>query len=511
VGDTANWLAGPPHPSLSPRPAGGEGKSAEVLAPNEYRGLLRRDFVSFAQRCFRELNPRTRFAMGWHIEIIAAKLTGLHGGKIRRLIINLPPRYLKSLLASVAFPAWCLGHDPSAQILCVSYAQDLADKLSRDCRHIVASDWYRGVFATRLSPQRAAMPEFDTTAQGCRLATSVGGVLTGRGADIIIIDDPLKPEEALSQAQRQSANEWYDHTLYSRLNDKLEGAIVLIMHRLHEDDLTGHVLAQEAWDVVRFPAIAEDHEDQLLDTVLGPQHFARHRGEALHPEREPCAVLAHLRRTIGEYNFAGQYQQAPAPLGGGLVKAAWFRRYAPDELPAAFERVVQSWDTANKATELSDFSVCTSWGVAGKNLYLIDVLRRRMEYPELKRAVREQYERFDPAVVLIEDKASGTQLIQEMIAEGLHAVTRYRPQSDKIMRMHAQTAMIENGFVHLPERAPWLAPYLHELTAFPNGKHDDQVDSTAQMLDWFKGASREPGILGYYRMLAQMRDTEEPI
>jgi predicted phage terminase large subunit-like protein len=472
---------------------------------------LRRDLVSFTQLCFSELNPRTRFAMSWHIEIIAAKLTALRGGKIRRLVINLPPRHLKSLLASVAFPAWCLGHDPSAQILCVSYAQDLADKLSRDCRAILASDSYRQLFPTRLSPQRAAMPEFDTTAQGCRLATSVGGVLTGRGADLIIIDDPLKPEEALSQTQRQAANDWFDHTLYSRLNDKLTGAIVLIMHRLHEDDLVGHVLAQETWEVVRFPAIAEADEALLVDTALGPRHFARRRGEALHPEREPLAVLARIRRTIGEYNFAGQYQQAPAPLGGGLVKATWFRRYTPDELPAAFERVLQSWDTANKATELSDFSVCTSWGVAGKNLYLIDVLRRRMEYPELKRAVREQYERFAPSVVLIEDKASGTQLIQELLADGLHAVTRYRPQSDKIMRLHAQTAMIENGFVHVPEQAPWLAPYLAELTAFPNAKHDDQVDSTAQMLDWFKGAACEPGgFYRYYKALAQEPQTQRP-
>jgi hypothetical protein len=171
--------------------------------------------------------------------IIGAKLTALRDGKIRRLVVNLPPRHLKSLLASIAFPAWCLGHDPSAQILCVSYAQDLADKLSRDCRQILASGWYRQVFPTRLSPQRAAMPEFDTTAQGCRLATSVGGVLTGRGADIVIIDDPLKPEEALSQTQRQSANEWFDHTLYSRSNDKLAGAIVLIMHRLHESPPSG--------------------------------------------------------------------------------------------------------------------------------------------------------------------------------------------------------------------------------------------------------------------------------
>src|SRR5208337_2923071 len=157
----------------------------------------------------------------WHHEFIAAKLAAVRAGRVRRLIICVPPRHLKSHLASVAFPAWCLGHDPSLQILCVSYAQDLADKLSRDCRRIVASDWYRWLFPTRLSPQRQAVAEFETTAQGSRVATSVGGVLTGRGADIIIIDDPLKPEEALSQAQRRAANEWFDHTLYSRLNDKL--------------------------------------------------------------------------------------------------------------------------------------------------------------------------------------------------------------------------------------------------------------------------------------------------
>jgi predicted phage terminase large subunit-like protein len=196
----------------------------------------------------------------------------------------------------------------------------------------------------------------------------------------------------------------------------------------------------------------------------------------------------------------------PAPLGGGLVKAAWFRHYSADELPAKFERIVQSWDTASKATELSDFSVCTSWGIHGKNLYLLDVVRRRMEYPELKRAVREQYERLKPSVVLIEDKASGTQLIQELIADGLYAVTRYQPQSDKIMRMHAQTAMIENGFVHLPVSAPWLAQYLHELTTFPKSRHDDQVDSTAQMLDWFKrgaGPTSSAGIFELYRQLAE--------
>ena len=277
--------------------------AADKFTWSTYDTLLRLDFVSFAQRCFRELSPRTQFAMNWHIEIIAAKLMAVRKGHIRRLIINMPPRYLKSLLASVAFPAWCLGHDPAAQILCVSYAQELADKLSRDCRRILASDWYRRIFPTRLSQERQAMSEFDTTAQGCRGA----------------------------------ANEWFDHTLYSRLNDKIAGAIVLIVHRLHEDDFVGHVLAQEDREVVSFPAIAEDDETQLVDTVWGPKLLTR-RGEALHPARESLPMLEHLRQMIGEYNFAGQYQQAPTSLGGGLVKAAWFKHYAASALPQSFDR-----------------------------------------------------------------------------------------------------------------------------------------------------------------------------
>src|SRR6266404_3162285 len=202
------------------------------LSPREYDAILRSDHGYFAARCFQDLNPQTELAMNWHLEVIAAKLTAVREGKIRRLIINLPPRHLKSLMASIAFPAWCLGHDSSAQILSVSYAQDLADKLARDCRGIMISPWYRQIFPTRLAPQRQAVQEFITTRQGYRLATSTGGVLTGRGADLILIDDPLKPEEALSEARRNATNDWYANTLYSRLNDKRRGGI---MQRLHED------------------------------------------------------------------------------------------------------------------------------------------------------------------------------------------------------------------------------------------------------------------------------------
>jgi predicted phage terminase large subunit-like protein len=475
---------------------------SDDLTRTEYETLLRQDFLHFALRCFYELNPQAELALNWHIEVIAAKLTAVREGKIRRLIINLPPRHLKSLLASIAFPAWCLGHDPSAQILCVSYAQDLADKLARDCRGITTSPWYRRIFPTRLAAHRQAVQEFITTRQGYRLATSSGGVLTGRGADIILIDDPLKPDEALSDALRKTTNEWYDHTLYSRLNDKREGGIVIIMQRLHEDDLVGHVLGQESWEVVRFPAIAEADETHEIETIWGPRSFTRRQGEALHLEREPLDTLDRIRRTIGEYNFAGQYQQSPAPLGGGLVKAEWFKRYSENERPERFERIVQSWDTGNKASELSDFSVCTTWGIREKQVYLLGLLRRRMEYPALKRAVREQMGLYNANAVLIEDKASGTQLIQELIAEGCHGVTRYQPDCEKIMRLHAQTAMIENGFVYIPETAPWLAEYLHEMTVFPNGKHDDQVDSTAQFLDWFKKPFPGQGLYEFYRQEA---------
>jgi hypothetical protein len=250
----------------------------------------------------------------WHNELIAAKLEACFRGKVNRLIINVPPRSLKSHAAAIAFPAYVLGHNPSAQIICASYGQDLANKHSMDCRTLMTSAWYRGLFPTRLSPQKQSVQEFVTTHAGSRLCTSVGGVLTGRGADLIIIDDPLKPDEALSETQRNSVNGWYDHTLYSRQNSKQDCVIIIIMQRLHEDDLVGHVLEQEYWDHVRLPAIAEAEETHFIETPLCTRTVRRHIGEPLHPEREPLAVLEHLRRTIGEYNFAGQYQQQPAPL-----------------------------------------------------------------------------------------------------------------------------------------------------------------------------------------------------
>jgi predicted phage terminase large subunit-like protein len=459
----------------------------------DYAAILRRDLMSFIERAFYELNPQTELLLAPHIELIAAKLEACRRGQINRLIVNLPPRQLKSHCASVAFPAWYLAHNPAGHIICASYGQDLADKFARDCRRVMTSAWYQRLFPVRLA-DRQAVHDFSTTERGTRMATSVGGVLTGRGADLIIIDDPLKPDEALSESRRNAVNEWFDHTLLTRLNDKERGCIVIIMQRLHQDDLVGHVIEQDNWEILSFSAIAEADEKYEIDSPLGRRLFQRQAGDILHPERELAATLAHIRQTIGEYNFSAQYQQNPTPLGGAMVKTAWLQYYEPGQRPDRFSQIIQSWDTANKATELSDYSVCTTWGVHDKRYYLLDVFRQRLNYPDLKRKVQELARRDRPRKILIEDKASGTQLIQELKAQGLYAITAYQPPSgtDKIMRLHAQTAVFENGRVLVPARAPWLADYVNELTSFPGSRHDDQVDSTTQVLDYLHTHERNP-------------------
>jgi len=252
-----------------------------ILIPAEYRAILRQDFCAFIQRCFHELNPEAKFSMNWHIELIAAKLEACRQGKIKRLIINIPPRHLKSLCASIALPAWWLGHNAAAQVVDVTYGQELSDKLARDCRTIMMSCFYQDLFPTRLSAQKQSVQEFVTTRQGFRLATSVGGVLTGRGGDVIIIDDPLKPDEALSLSQRRACNAWYDHTLVSRLNDKENGCIIVIMQRLHQDDLVGHLLEQGGWEIIRLPAVAEEEEEHVIKTAFGICRFKRRIGDLL--------------------------------------------------------------------------------------------------------------------------------------------------------------------------------------------------------------------------------------
>ena len=461
---------------------------AQVTPPidgRERRRLLdaitRQDFTTFVQRCFNYLSPGTQFEPNWHIEAMAYHFEQVLLGKIKRQIINMPPRSLKSIVSSVAFPAYLLGHDPTKRIICVSYGSDLATKHANDCRLIMKSAWYRSLFpGTVISALKDTESEFSTTRHGFRLTTSLDGSLTGRGGDIIIIDDPLKPIDALSQAKREKVNDWYFNTLLSRLDDKKNGAIILVMQRLHLNDLTGVLLrGSEPWSVLTLKAIADEDEE----IQIGKDSFySRPNGEVLHKRREPIEILESLKGQLGSYTFAAQYQQRPIPPGGGLIKATWIRRYAT--LPARrwSTQVILSLDTASKDGCENDWSVCTAWLLHEEKYYLMDVMRIQADYPTLKERMIAFTKVHKPTKILIEDSGVGTALIAELKMVAQCLVVAVKPEHDKKTRIAVQAAKFESGQVYFPEEAPWLEDLEEELLSFPHSRNDDQVDSISQAL-----------------------------
>ena len=449
-----------------------------VLVP-----AARLDLSTFTQLGFGIVCPTSRYSHNWHIDVVAWHLERCFTGRITKLIITLPPRYLKSICASVVFPAWALGHDPSKRIICASYSLDLATKHARDCRALMDSSMYRRVFPkTLLDPSKSAETEFTTTERGFRLTTSVGGTLTGRGGNIIIIDDPTKASDATSDARRSTAVDWLRNTLLSRLDNKDRDSIIIVTQRLHPDDLVGQLLASDdSWVHLNLPAIATNFE--RFEDVDG-RVFTRKPDEALHPEREPLEVLERIRKAMGRYDFDAQYQQDPMPLTSGMINFDWFKRY--EEVPERTEQcmVIQSWDTASKTEEIHDYSVGTTWLLKRDGHFLIDVVRVHLDYPHLKRLMIETAKKFRADAVLIEDRSSGTSLIQDIQQAESIPIIGLAPEGDKVMRMLAQTLEIEAGRVYLPRHAPWLDDLTAELQRFPNGRHDDQVDSISQYLGW---------------------------
>ncbi|MDP5220406.1 phage terminase large subunit [Ruegeria sp. 2205SS24-7] len=446
---------------------------------------LRQKFPSFLKKAFPTVSGGEQFVENWHHNAIGHQLHRVADGENRRLIVTMPPRYLKSITISVAWVAWMLGRDPSLKFVCVSYSGDLAQKHASDCRAIMQTEWYRRIFPnTRLKRGGNSEMDFRTTKGGGRLSTSVGGTLTGRGGDIIIIDDPIKPEDAMSDTTRNRVINWFANTLMSRLNDKAKGSILLVMQRLHEEDLAGHLLGTEGWEHLCLPAIAED--DERVALRKGETH-ERRRGEALHQERESVADLEYLRSIMGTALFSAQYQQSPVPVEGLHVRKAWFRRYSnlPDR--EIGDRIVQSWDTASKDGVFSDYSVCVTALLRKRDVYILDVYREKLKFPDLRRKVIKLARRWNINALLIEDAASGQQLIQvlrENLPRGLSRPIARKPQGDKQTRFSAQSHRIEAGELWLPEEALWLAEFERELLGFPNLKHDDQVDALTQLLGW---------------------------
>jgi predicted phage terminase large subunit-like protein len=454
--------------------------------------LARRDFVSFLIRAFPYINGGADLEPNWHLDAIACQLARVREGESKRLLVTLPPRNLKSFTISVAWVAWCLGHSPSLNFVCVSYSSELAGKHARDCRAIVQSEWYRRLFPrTVIAASRSAAHDFETRGGGGRLATSVGGTLTGRGGDIIIIDDPIKPDEAMSETTRNGVNEWFHSTLASRLNDKKRGAIIVVMQRLHQYDLPGLLLERGGWDELSLPAIAT--EDMSVSLTRGRRH-ERRQGDALHPLREPCEELMRIKASVGSTIFAAQYQQQPVPAEGNLIKEQWLRTYPTPLDRSAGGQIVQSWDTASKDGLLNDWSVCITAWVRRREIFILDVWRRRVIFPELKKGAILNAREHGAKAMLIEDQASGMQLIQSLRNEQPLGVPRpiaRKPEADKRTRLAGVSAMIEAGQLLLPHDAPWLAEFKQELLAFPSSRYDDQVDALSQLLIWVDLQQRE--------------------
>jgi predicted phage terminase large subunit-like protein len=439
----------------------------------------RQDFVSFIRMSSDLLMHGEPLLMNWHIEGMAYHLEQVRLGRIKRLRINLPPRYLKSLVTSVAFPAFVLGHDPTKRVIVASYGSDLAVNHANDCRTVINSPRYKSIFpGLQISRLKNTESEIATTRGGFRLATSVDGSLTGRGGHIMIIDDPLKPSDASSDTKREHVNTWFKNTLYSRLDDKQKGAIIIVMQRLHDDDLCG-LLSKNSrdWVVLNFPAIAL--EDEQIPIGDGRFHD-RHIGDVLHPERESKSDLDNIRSEVGEDIFAAQYQQCPSQPIGHMIKRDTIQRYGYLPIRKESHYVIQSWDTAIKVT--NDCSACATLLVDDKpNYYLLEVVRDRLLYPELKAQAISQAEKHRPNTILIEEAGLGKTLIKDLKAAGLPAVGVI-PEGDKLTRVSIQLEKFTNGQVFFPREAPWLVDFENELFAFPNGRYDDQVDAVIQAL-----------------------------
>jgi predicted phage terminase large subunit-like protein len=441
---------------------------------------LRTDFLTFTHRGVLTLNPGIAFARNWHLDAIAWQLQKVMAGETKRLIINLPPRALKSIMVSVLFPAFWLGHDPRRKIFGISYGSDLSAKHASDFRSVTESEWYKRAFP-KMTIARAVDSDVYTTQRGFRKATSINAALTGFGGDCFIIDDPLKPVDAQSDAQRGAVNDWISSTLVSRLDDKEKGVIVVVMQRVHHQDLTGYLLERSpgTWTVLNLPAIAENREQ----VEVGPGLFhVRNAGDALHPEREPLHVLESLRHELGSDVFAAQYQQCPVPPGGAMIKRAWLRYYDQPPERTYKCKIVQSWDTAGKGAAQNSWSVCTTGLLVDGRFYLLDVTRGHYEYPQLRNTAIALAQRFKPDSILIEDASTGIALAQDLKHAHQYAVRPVTPEKDKVTRLYVQQAKFEAGLVLFPRNAPFLPALEAELLAFPHSKTNDQVDSISQAL-----------------------------
>jgi predicted phage terminase large subunit-like protein len=473
------------------------------------RVLAERSFADFVRQAWAELEPRTRFLDNWHIALLAEHLEAVADGGITRLIVNVPPRSGKSLLATIFLPCWVWLHNPAERFMFASYSAVLSTKHSVDRRALIQSPWYQRRWSSvvKLADDSNLKTEFSNTARGHQIATSVGASATGRGGNFLLADDLINPEQANSDAERKAAIRWFDETYSTRLDDKRAGRMVVIEQRTHAADLTAHLLAQGGWTHLSLPAIAEQRT--VIRFPRSGREVIRDEGDLLWPAREGRAELEAAKVRLGSFGFTSQYMQAPVGREGNDIKAEWLTAtYRVGALPPKFDSIVLSLDTAFKTGITNNYSAILALGTLrsarggyAPGHYLLDAWRGRVEFGELKRKVVAMHEKWHSNVVLIEDAASGQSLIQELRAGTTLPLKPIKVDSDKRSRVAAVCPMLEARLLILPEVAGWRDDFIAELTSFPAGAFDDWVDALAQALNYLRD-SNEPGIITYTRRLA---------
>lgn len=486
----------------------------KTVVPSEnHAGVRKISLKDFVHEAWDLLEPVSTLVWNWHLELICEYLTLIRDGNFKSacgglegIIFNVPPRTMKSLLISVFFPIWVWATDPSRRFMFVSYSEKLSTQHSVFRRSIIESPWYQKDWGTvfSLSRDQNVKTHYENSERGVMFSTGMQATATGMGGDILIFDDPLNPEQAISQVEREAVNLRFDTTFRSRINDPATGVKIIIMQRLHELDLTGHVLARESdrWKHVSLPAVAQ--RDQLWEFPETKKVVSQKAGEPLWPARLPQSFLDSQRVGMGSWAFNGQYQQTPAPLDGGIVKRQWVRFYR--QMPEKFEFMVQSWDCTFSGGSDNDFVAGQVWGRSGGKYFMLPYRTYdRLDFGPTMAAIKACHAKFPQAhAVLIEDKANGPAIISELQKE-IPGVVAVNPEGGKLARAQATAPLWESGSIELPDPqvfgCTWIEDYLHNICTFPKAAHDDDVDATSQALIYMRNRLGG-GIVEFYRQQA---------
>src|SRR6478609_370877 len=488
--------------------------SSTASRQTETRPVNNISLQAFVREGWSLLEPVSTLSWNWHLDLICDYLTQIRDGKFRILhpelegiIFNVPPRTMKSLLITVFFPIWVWTTAPSRRFMFASYSEKLSTQHSILRRSLIESEWYKREWGGKFSISRDqnVKSHYENSARGAMFSTGMQSTATGMGGDILIFDDPLNPEQAISQVEREAVNLHFDTTFRSRINDPATGVKIIIMQRLHELDLTGHVLARESsrWKHISLPAVAEKDEGpwRLSDGT----HLPARKGRG--PLRSwPFSqiVLDSQGVRMGSWAFNGQYQQRPAPLDGGIIKRQWVRFYR--QLPEKFEFMVQSWDCTFSGGSDNDFVAGQVWARSGGKYFMLPYRTyERLDFGPTMAAIKSCHARFPQAhAVLIEDKANGPAIISELQKE-IPGVVAVNPEAGKLARAQATAPLWEAGSIELPDPQvfgiTWMEDYLHNMCAFPKAAHDDDVDATSQALIYMR-RRLGGGIVDFYRMQA---------